>query len=33
MKITNHVPPPLTWDIYEIIIDVLSLVVSVCVLS
>jgi hypothetical protein len=33
MKITSHVLPPLAWHIFQIIIDVLCLVVSVYVLN
>ncbi len=33
MRITSCVPPPLTWHIFQIIVDVLSLVVSVYVLN
>jgi hypothetical protein len=33
MKITGCVPPPLPWHIYQIIVDVLSSVVSACVLN
>jgi hypothetical protein len=33
VKIVGRVPPPLTWHICQIIIDVLSLVVSACVLN
>jgi hypothetical protein len=31
--VIGHVPPPLTWHIFQIIVDVLSLVVSVYVLN
>jgi hypothetical protein len=33
MKVTSYVFPPLTWHIFQIIIDVLSLVVNVYVLN
>jgi hypothetical protein len=33
MKVTGHVLPPLTWHISQIIIDVLSSVVSAYVLN
>ncbi len=33
MRITDCVPPPLTWHIFQIIVDVLSSIVSVCVLN
>ncbi len=33
MRVTNHVPPLLTWHISQIVIDVLSLVISACVLN
>jgi hypothetical protein len=32
MMITNHVPPPLTWHISQIIIDVLFPILSIYVL-
>ncbi len=33
MKITGHYPLALTWHIFQIIIDVLSLIISACVLN
>jgi hypothetical protein len=33
MKITGRVPPPLTWHISQIIVDVLSSFVKACVLN
>jgi hypothetical protein len=33
MKVIGRVPSPLTWHVFQIIIDVLSLVVSACVLN
>ncbi len=33
VKVTGHVPPPLTWHIFQIIIDVFSSIVSACVLN
>ncbi len=33
MKVTSHVPPLLTWHISQIVVDVLSLVISACVLN
>ncbi len=33
MKVIGQVPPLLTWHIYQIVVDYLSLVVSTCVLN
>jgi hypothetical protein len=33
MKMTTRVPPPLTWHIYQIVVDCFSLVVIACVLN
>jgi hypothetical protein len=33
VRVTSRVPPPLTWHISQIIVDVLSSVVSACVLN
>jgi hypothetical protein len=33
VRVTSRVPPPLTWHISQIIVDVLSSVVSACVLK
>jgi hypothetical protein len=33
VKVIGHVPPPLTWHISQIIVDVLFSVVSACVLN
>ncbi len=33
VKVTGHVPPPLNWHIFQIIVDVLSSIVSACVLN
>jgi hypothetical protein len=33
MRVTSHVPSPLTWHISQIIVDVLSSIVSACVLN
>jgi len=33
VRVTSGVPPPLIWHIFQIIIDVLSSIVSACVLN
>jgi len=33
VRVIGHVPPTLTWHIYQIIINVLSLVINACVLN
>jgi hypothetical protein len=33
MKMTTKVPPPLTWHIYQIVVDYFSLIVITCVLN
>jgi hypothetical protein len=33
MKVVNQVPPPFTWHICQIIVDCLSLIVTICVLN
>jgi hypothetical protein len=33
VRVTSHVPPPLTWHIYQIIVDVLFLIITAYVLN
>jgi len=33
MRVIGHVPPPLTWHISQIMVDVLSSIESACVLN
>ncbi len=33
MKVISRVPPPLTWHIFQIIVDVLFSIVNVCLLN